>query len=93
MNDIIVDPNDNNDLVVYQGDFFIGFSDFQHIAHVTEALPGQYKQWPFIGFGIRKYLNGPFDASARRRLQLQLESDGFNVKAISFKDDVLQVKI
>lgn len=93
MQDIIVDPNDNNDLVIYQGDFFIGYSEFQHIAHITEALPGQYKQWPFLGFGIRKWLNGPFDGVARRSLQLQLESDGIKTRSIKFVNDVLEVKI
>lgn len=91
--DIIVDPNDNNDLVVYNGDFYIAYSDFQHIAHIIEAEPGHYKQWPILGFGIRKYLNGPFDGAVKRRLQLMLESDGFKTRKIAFMDGILEVKI
>ncbi len=91
--DIIVDPNENNDLVVDQGDFYIAYSDFQHIAHIIEAEPGHYKQWPILGFGIRKYLNGPFDGTVKRRLQLMLESDGFKTRRIVFVDGILEVKI
>jgi hypothetical protein len=91
--DIIVDPNDNNDLVVAGGDFYVEFSDFQHIAHIVEADAGQYKQWPLLGFGIRNYINGAFDGPVRRRLQLQLESDNHRAREIRFQDGVLGIKI
>jgi hypothetical protein len=91
--DIIVDPNDSNDLVVDAGDFYIEFSDFQHIAHIVEADAGQYKQWPLLGFGIRSYINGAFDGPVRRRLQLQLDQDGHKTKEIKYADGVLGIKI
>lgn len=91
--DIIVDPNDNNDLVVDGGDFYIAYSDFQHIAHIVEADAGQYKQWPLLGFGIRSYINGAFDGPVKRRLQLQLEQDGFQTRDIQYVDGVLSIKI
>lgn len=93
MNDIIVDPNDGNDLVVEGGDFYIAFSQFQHIAHIIEAEPGQYKQWPLLGFGVRNYLNGIVDGAVRRKLQLQLESDGHQVRELTYAEGVLGVKI
>lgn len=91
--DIIVDPNDNNDLVVSGGDFFIAFSDFQHIAHIVEATPGNYKQSPLLGFGIREYINGVFDGAVKRKLQLQLESDGHQTRKITYLDGILDVQI
>lgn len=91
--DIIVDPKDNNDLVVHNGDFYIAFSDFQHIAHIIEADAGQYKQHPLLGFGIRRYINGVFGGQAKRKLQIQLESDGFKARNITFVDGILNVQI
>ncbi|HMN90462.1 MAG TPA: hypothetical protein PKD70_06215 [Saprospiraceae bacterium] len=91
--DIIVDPNDDNDLVIQGGDFFIAFSDFQHIAHIIEAEPGNYKQHPLLGFGVRNYINGVFDGPVKRRLQLQLEADGHRTRRITYADGVLDVKI
>lgn len=93
MNDIIVDPNDNNDLVIYQGDFYIAPSEMQHIAHIVEAQPGQYKQSPLLGVGIRKYLNGIIDGAVRRKIQLQLQSDEIKTRSISYEDGILDIKI
>jgi len=91
--DIIVDPKDSNDLVVYQGDFFIGYSDFQHAAHIVEADQGQYKQWPLVGIGIRRYLNGDIDGAVRRLIQVQLESDGMKTRNIAFSDGELKIQL
>jgi len=91
--DIIVDPKDNNDLVVYNGDFFIAYSDFQHTAHIVEADQGQYKQWPLVGCGIRRYLNGDIDGAVRRMIQLQLEGDGIKIRNIAFSDGELSIQL
>lgn len=91
--DIIVDPKDDNDLVVYQGDFFIAYADFQHTAHVVEADQGQYKQWPLVGVGIRRYLNGDIDGTVRRLIQVQLDSDGIKSRNITFADGELKIQL
>lgn len=91
--DIIVDPKDDNDLVIYNGDFFIAFSDFQHVAHIVEADQGQYKQWPLVGCGIRRYLNGDIDGTVRRKIQLQLEGDGMKTRNITFADGELNIEL
>lgn len=91
--DIIVDPLDSNDLVVYQGDFFIAFSAFQHVAHIVEATPGQYKQNPLLGCAIRQHLNGDIDGAVRRQIQLQLESDGIKTRNITFADGELKIQL
>jgi len=93
MKDILVDVNNDNDLIIQGGDFKIGESDQQHIAHIILAQPGEYKQWPLIGFGIRNYVNGIIDASAKRKLKLQLKSDGYGIGDISFINDKLTVKL
>jgi hypothetical protein len=92
MTDIIVDPNDNNDLVIYNGDFFIVFSESQHIAHIIEADSGHYKQHPLLGVGIRKFLNGVVDASVKRVIQVQLKSDGWSTRIIKYLNGVLEIK-
>lgn len=93
MNDIIVDPKDNNDLVVHQGDFFIGPSEMQHIGHIVEAEPGHYKSSPMLGVGIRKYLNGFIDASVKRKIQLQVSADGIKIRRINYESGILEIKI
>lgn len=91
--DIIVDPLDSNDLVVYQGDFFIAYSDFQHVAHIVEATPGNYKQWPLLGCAIRQHLNGDIDGAVRRQIQLQLESDAIKTRNIAYTDGELKIQL
>jgi hypothetical protein len=91
--DIIVDPLDDNDLVVYQGDFFVESSDLQHLAHILEADTGQYKQWPLVGVGIRRYLNGIIDGKVRRTIQLQAASDGYKTRQVSYENGILDIGI
>lgn len=91
--DVILNPNDNNDLVIYQGDFFVAFSDQQHIAHIVEADTGQVKQYPLLGFGIRRHLNGQINGAVKRQLQLQLQSDGHQAQSIVYKDGRLKIEI
>ncbi len=91
--DIIVDSDDENDLVVYAGDFFVGYSDAQHIAHIVEADAGQYRQHPLLGVGLRRFINGVVDGEVRRRIQLQLVSDGYRPRRVVYEDEILKIEI
>lgn len=88
-----MDPYDNNDLVVSNGDFYIGFSQQQHIAHILEADGGQYKSSPKLGVGIRRYLNGIIDGEVKRLIQLQLESDGHEIRSLTYTEGQLKIQI
>lgn len=92
-NDVICDPKDNNDLVVYQGDFYVAPADQQHIAHIVEADAGQYKQFPFLGVGIRRFVNGIVDQEVRRMIQKQVQADGYSAREVQYLNGVLSIKI
>ncbi|MEI7487044.1 MAG: hypothetical protein WCJ72_06470 [Chryseobacterium sp.] len=52
--DIVVD--NNNEIIITDGDFSIGQSHQQHVQHIVDAFEGEYKASPLIGFGVEKYL-------------------------------------
>lgn len=80
--DIITD--ENGDIQIVNGDIKIGESDSQHIEHIMIAGKGQFRQFPLIGVGIQNMINGtPNRQLLRQTIQLQLESDGYNVRAIT----------
>jgi hypothetical protein len=92
MKDVIVDPSNNNDLVIHNGDFLIADSEQQHIAHLLEADSGQIRQYPRLGVGIRRALNGSVDGEVKRRIQLHCSADGFDVKNITYINGVLRIE-
>jgi hypothetical protein len=84
--DIIVDQT--GDLEILNGDIFVNESDSQHLEFIVTADKGQFRQFPLIGVGIRRFSNGPFDAQAiRQAIKLQLESDGYNVRKVSVSNN------
>ena len=60
----------NEDLEVLNGDFSIQESDQQHINHIMRANKGHYYQFPLIGLGGVKLINGNFRMD-------QLKSDNY----------------
>ena len=79
--DIILDSD--GDLEILNGDIFINESDSQHVELILTADKGQFRQFPLVGIGIKKFSNGPFSAQAiKQGIKLQLESDGYNVRKI-----------
>jgi len=84
--DIIVDQT--GDLEILNGDIFVNESDSQHLEFIVTADKGQFRQFPLIGVGIRRFSSGPFDAQAiRQAIKLQLESDGYNVRKVSVSNN------
>ncbi len=59
-----------------------------------EACPGQYRQWPFVGVGVRKMLHSSITGNERRDVQLQLHSDGYKfIKELTFIDGKFKVRL
>ena len=81
------------DLLIEQGDFVVGNSDFQHIQHTLEACQGQYRQYPLIGVGIRKMLKGEIAGPEKREIALQLRSDGYKPMTIYHDGEMLNIRI
>lgn len=79
--DVILDSD--GDMEILNGDIFINESDSQHVEMILTADKGQFRQFPLIGVGIKKFSNGPFSPQAiKQSIKLQLESDGYNVRKI-----------
>lgn len=76
--DILID--DTNDLVVEKGDFVIGDSDNQHVSLIVEAVKGEIRSSPELGFGIKRYLKktGRSREEFLRNLKVELEKDGYD---------------
>jgi len=71
-----------NDLQIEDGDFKVDYSDNQHIYLILRLNRSNIKQFPLIGVGEERFLNGNIDGSLRREVQLQLESDGYKPKRL-----------
>ncbi len=69
--DILLD--DDYDLAHKNGDLVIGDSEQQEADLIIQANPGEWRQWPSVGMGIMKYMNGlndrvKFEADMRAAL-------------------------
>lgn len=72
-NDIFINTN--------TGDFEVFNSDRQHQVDVILAAKGEFKEFPFIGAEAKKQLNAGIEFQALlRRVQVQLESDGYRLE-------------
>ena len=94
--DILFELNKDSkhfDLSIKNGDFVIGDSNLQHVAHIIEAEQGQFRQHPLVGVGVIKMLNGPISGAEKRNIRLQLEADGYKAKEIVFREGLLKVRI
>ncbi len=74
MRDFILE---NADLVIRDGDFVIDESDLQNIELLIRLSQGNIKQYPLLGYGEERLLNGSLDGAARRDIQLVLQSDNY----------------
>lgn len=82
------------DLVIEEGDFAIGLSDMQHVKHIVEAQKGEFKEFPFMGFGVESYLKTNTNPLAfKRDLKIQLEYDSYKNTDIDLSKGFEQLKI
>ena len=64
------------------GGLVIGESDTQNVEHIIRAYRGEYKENPTLGGEIMKQQNGIITQTYRRFLQIQLETDGYDIKDV-----------
>jgi hypothetical protein len=78
----------SGDFLISNGDLVVSESQNQHITAILISSPGDWKAWPLTGVSLHSYLLAPINAqvvnSIRRRIQLNLESDGYKVSKIDF---------
>jgi len=83
--------DDNNDLLISNGDWAVGESDMQHVQDILLAFPGHYKNSPLSGVGLPAYQNGIMDRTIERTIKVALEADGAKDKEIKLTDNGLIV--
>jgi hypothetical protein len=89
--DIILD--NNFDLMISNGDFYISNSDQQNIELILLSYPGQWKQFPLLGAAIQGDINGPFNDQMKNRIKKQLISDGYGNVDFLFDIQTSNIKI
>jgi hypothetical protein len=78
----------SNELDFTGGDFVFSDSDLQHQEDIISENIGSYKQYPTLGVGIINYLNSSgMQGILRRSIQINLQSDGYFVKEVRFKNN------
>jgi hypothetical protein len=74
----------NYDLQIRNGDFVVDDCNEQDIEAILIADKGNWKQWPMLGIGIQRQLEGDFSARAitalQRNISIELTADGFTVR-------------
>ena len=72
--------DNNNDLLLANGDFILSDSDSMHIEDTIVAFPGWWKQFPADGVGIGYYSKSSGQEQVlARSVKLQLENDSYQV--------------
>ena len=87
--DILLDENE--DLLIENGDFVIGDSNEQHIRHILRLAPGQNRMAPLLGANIIENLKGNFDGDFKRKIRIMLEMDGVTVNDVQINNDELNI--
>lgn len=79
--------NSSYDLQIANGDFVIGDSEAQHVELILLANKGDFRQFPFLGVGLKKYINSPGAGNELgREVGIQLELDGYKVGEVDLSD-------
>ena len=80
--------NDNNDLLINDGDFVVGESTYQHQKHLLLAEKGDYKQFPTAGVASKKYLERERPDEYARAIRQEFVADGMNVKTLTILENL-----
>lgn len=84
--DIILD--DDGDIACENGDFKVGPADEQNIMLLLNTYPGNWKQFPTAGVGLRDYLLSSGKANElRRKINVQLPADGYKGDQVILKSN------
>lgn len=69
--------DDNDDLIVKDGDFVVGESLTQEVGIIIRANKGEFKQWPLLGPNLIQMVRKTISQDEiNTRVKLQLQYDG-----------------
>jgi hypothetical protein len=74
----------DGDLTINNGDFVLDETQNQDAWLIMAHHKGSFKQFPLIGIGESRLINGVLDGELRREIQLQLEADGKRLNNLNF---------
>ncbi|CAB4126661.1 hypothetical protein UFOVP87_4 [uncultured Caudovirales phage] len=83
--------NDEDDLLIANGDFLVGYSDEQHLALITIMDLGHLKENPFLGIGINRKLGSSENPNVIKSISKQMyEADNYVVKSITMSGSLIE---
>lgn len=84
--------DDNGDLMIRGGDLVIGDPTPDIVANTMFAQPGDFKEFPLVGAGLRMAIGGKPDVFFPGRLKGQLAAQGIKVKRIVARGEEITVE-
>ncbi|GAA4825599.1 hypothetical protein [Algivirga pacifica] len=80
--------NENNELLIVNGDFVVGEADEQNIRLNLVSHKGDWRQHPEAGFGIDRFIKSSEADTNRFKAELQqaLRQDGYRLKSLDIDE-------
>lgn len=85
MTDFLLD--ENNDLVIKNGDILIGDSTLQNQNLIIQSQKGEFKNVPEIGVGILSEINNENKREVLSQIRRNFEYDGMTVNKLGFANN------
>lgn len=85
MKDILID--ENYQVACANGDFVTGDSDLQQQQLLLLADKGDWKQFPTVGVGVRRYLKSDEPETLLAEIKKEYQRDGMKVKEVELLGD------
>lgn len=78
---------EDGDLLVVDGDFSVYESDQRHIEHILVSEKGGWREWPVLGVGLFRFLNGVGTKNElQKKCRLQIQYDNMKVQRLTVTD-------
>lgn len=74
--------------LIQDGDFVIGESTYQHQRCLLLADKGEFKQFPKVGVGSKRFLESQNPNDFAREVRQEFTSDGMVVNQIKIEDNL-----
>jgi hypothetical protein len=84
--------DETGDIVVANGGLVISDIGQQAVQLLFIGVPGEWKEHPAIGIGIKRMQNGATDRFLERTIRVQLEGIGFDTKKINIAEKGVEME-
>ena len=92
MKDIMLD--ENNDLIISNGDFVLSESLLQETKLIMQTAPGHWRYNPILGLDMERFINdeASYD-EIKAELKKQLKLDGKRLKEFQVVGDQIKINV